>query len=249
MSLTPLNAIQISQALAKTYPRVKVITETTSTQTEISQIFSPLQPFDLLIAEFQTHGRGRLDRTFTTPAFSSLLFSMYLKPQRNKSEWGVVPILIGHAVATAIKKLTGLNVQTKWPNDVLINEKKICGILCEVRGNGIIAGVGLNVNISEDELPVPTASSLSIEYGKTLDRANVLISISTEIHSQFNKWINSEIDVNELVTHSATIGRKVRIEIVNGEVTEGVVREISHDGSLVLESGEIFNVGDVTHLR
>ena len=131
----------------------------------------------------------------------------------------------------------------------MIKEKKICGILCEVRGNGIIAGVGLNVNISEDELPVPTASSLSIEYGKTLDRANVLISISTEIHSQFNKWINSEIDVNELVTHSATIGRKVRIEIVNGEVTEGVVREISHDGSLVLESGEIFNVGDVTHLR
>ena len=107
----------------------------------------------------------------------------------------------------------------------------------------------LNVNISEDELPVPTATSLSIEYGKTLDRANVLISISTEIHSQFNKWINSEIDVNELVTHSATIGRKVRIEIVNGEVTEGVVREISHDGSLVLESGEIFNVGDVIHLR
>lgn len=249
MSLTPLNAIQISQALAKTYPRVKVITETTSTQTEISQIFSPLQPFDLLVAEFQTHGRGRLDRTFTTPVSSSLLFSIYLEPQRIKSEWGVVPILIGHAIATAIINLTGLNAQTKWPNDVLIKEKKICGILCEVRGKGIIAGIGINVNISKDELPVPTATSLSIENGKTIGREDVLISVSTEIHSQFNKWINSELDMNELVTHSATIGRKVRIEIVNGDVTEGVVREISRDGSLVLESGERFTVGDVTHLR
>ena len=249
MSLTPLNAIQISQALANTYPRVKVIAETTSTQTEISQIFSPLQPFDLLVAEFQTHGRGRLERTFTAPASSSLLFSMYLEPHRNKSEWGVVPVLIGHAVATAIRNFTGLVAQTKWPNDVLIDEKKICGILCEVRGNGIIAGVGINVNISEHELPVPTATSLSIKCGNTINRDEVLISVSSEIHSHFNKWNKSEIDIEELVIHSATIGRNVRIEFVNSEVAVGVVSEISRDGSLVLESGERFNFGDVTHLR
>jgi BirA family biotin operon repressor/biotin-[acetyl-CoA-carboxylase] ligase len=160
-----------------------------------------------------------------------------------------VPVLIGHAVTTAIRNLTGLVAETKWPNDVLIDEKKICGILCEVRGNGIIAGVGINVNISEYELPVPTATSLSIKCGNTINRDDVLISVSSEIHSHFNKWNKSEIDIEELVIHSATIGRKVRIEYVNGEVAEGVVSEISRDGSLVLESGERFNVGDVTHLR
>lgn len=254
MSHVPLNAIKISQALANTYPRVKVITETTSTQTEILQIFSPLQPFDLLVTEYQSQGRGRLNRTFSAPPSTSLLFSFYLQPDRNKNEWGVLPIVMGHAVAESLRKFTGLSIQTKWPNDVLINdtengEKKIAGILCEVRDNGIIVGIGINVNIDTVDLPVPTATSLSIHMGAIVDRDKLLISIANEIHSQYEIWESSQSSISNFISHSATLDKKVRLELTNGEVKEGFVAAINHDGSLTLTSGERFTVADVTHLR
>lgn len=249
MSLAPLDAIKISQELSQTYPRVKVIGETTSTQTEIANLFRPLSPFDLVIAEYQTHGRGRLDRTFSAPPFTSLLFSLYVEPHVSKNFWGVAPLLIGAAVATGIRNSTGLAAYTKWPNDVLINQRKVCGILCEVNGNGIVAGVGINVNSEENDLPIPTATSLRIELQENVSRESVLIEVCGEIHSLLTQWSNG-VNLSERIReYCDTIGKSIRITKMDGSYHEGDAVGITDHGELILASGETFSVGDVTHLR
>lgn len=249
MSLAPLDAIKISQLLSPTYPRVKVVAETTSTQSEITKVFSPLQPFDLLIAEHQTQGRGRLDRSFIAPSHRALLFSLFIEPSHEKKHWGVLPLIIGTSVAQALRDFTALPAVTKWPNDILIDNRKVCGILCEVQNNGVIAGIGINVNTPLDQLPVPTATSLAHELRSEVNREELLISVCHKISMNITLWNSGENVLREYENLSATIGSKVRITLSDGSQCEGTATGVSSDGELILDSGEKYSVGDVTHLR
>jgi len=247
----PLNPQRISQVLGNGYWRVKVISETTSTQSEIINNFSPLQHGDLLIAEFQNNGRGRLDRKFIAPPMRAILFSAFIKPERFISEWGWLPLVIGASVAEALSRITGKEFLTKWPNDVLLGEKKVCGILCESNYGGVIVGVGINVNFDSSELPVDNADSLNLIMGKAIERDLVLAEVLTQISKNLELWNTSSAELisETYIKYSATIGTEVKVELGNGKVITAKALGISEVGELLLDDGSAISIGDVTHLR
>ena len=251
MTHVPLNPQRISQALGNGYWRVKVISETTSTQSEIINNFSPLQHGNLLIAEFQNNGRGRLDRKFIAPPMRALLFSTFIKPERAISEWGWLPLIIGVSVAKALSELTGKEFLTKWPNDVLYEGKKVSGILCESNYGGVIAGIGINVNFEKSELPVKNAWAINLIIGKEIERELVLAAVLCEISKNLRIW--GESGINSLaeiyLKYSATIGKEVRVELSNGNTISATAIGLSEFGELKLSNGSAVSIGDVTHLR
>ncbi|MBU6243153.1 MAG: biotin--[acetyl-CoA-carboxylase] ligase [Acidobacteria bacterium] len=247
----PLNPQRISQGLRNGYWRVKVISETTSTQSEIFNFFSPIQDGDLLVAEFQNSGRGRLDRKFVAPPMRALLFSTFLKPSRNISEWGWLPLIIGLSVAESLTELTGKKFSTKWPNDVLYEGKKVCGILCESSHGGVIAGVGINVNFDQSELPVKNATAVNLISGKLYERDQVLIEVLNRIKMNLEIWnknLTNSLPENYL-KFSATLNNSVRIDLGNGNAVTAKAIGISEAGELELDNGTAVSIGDVTHLR
>ena len=150
-----LDASLISESVSS-YWRVKILDEIGSTQTELAA--SQPRDGDLLTAEYQSAGRGRLDRTFVTERSSALTFSFYIEPKRERNEWGFLSLLAGSAVARTINEMTNSDrYTTKWPNDILVGDKKIAGLLSEAHSNGVIIGIGINVTTQRENLPVPTA--------------------------------------------------------------------------------------------
>src|SRR4051812_18958939 len=112
----------------------------------------------------QLAGRGRLGRVWTAPPGGSLALSVLLRPDLPPEALGWLPLLSGLAVVRTLRGL-GADASLKWPNDVLIGDRKVCGILAEMLpdGSGVIVGIGVNLSLTEDELPVPTATSLALE--------------------------------------------------------------------------------------
>ena len=131
--------------------------ETASTQIDLANNFIPGK---VLIAEYQSAGRGRLDRKFEVPSRKGLTFSFCVSAQDN---FGWIPLITGLAVSNAINRYANKNlVSIKWPNDLLIDEMKLAGILSEKLGDGAIVGVGINIFQTQDELPIENAISLSM---------------------------------------------------------------------------------------
>lgn len=224
-----------------------MLDEISSTQSELKNR-NP-ENWDLLVTEFQSAGRGRLDRTFEAPKYSALLFSFYIEPTRAKGEWGFIPLLAGAAVAHTINRLTISNdYSCKWPNDLLSNGKKIAGLLSESFGNGVIVGIGINVSTSENELPTPNASSIFLESKKYLNRNELLIDFCKEFHQAFEKWNSGENLIEYYKTVSSTLNKSIKVIQPIGEVN-GVAVDITSSGALVLEGGAEITVGDLIHLR
>lgn len=109
----------------------------------------------VLVAEEQTAGRGRLGRSWSAPPGAGLIFSVLLRPAGvPPTRLGWLPLLTGVAVASAVRDQTGLPASLKWPNDVLVGERKLAGILAEAHGDAVVVGVGLNITLTQAELPV-----------------------------------------------------------------------------------------------
>ena len=174
-----LNAAWLGAQLRrrKVAPEVELLAEVDSTNSEAERRLATGQeaPFAVL-ARAQSAGRGRLDRKFDAPASSALMFSLYIEPQREKSDWSFLPLLTGLSAIFALMKLEPASSLTlKWPNDILLGDGKVGGIIVQVSGDGVIIGVGINVGMTEEELPVPHATSLALHQFSNLDR-NVLLS-------------------------------------------------------------------------
>jgi BirA family biotin operon repressor/biotin-[acetyl-CoA-carboxylase] ligase len=142
-----------------------------------------------------------------------------------------------------------MNVSLKWPNDLIVNEKKCAGIIAQMTTEGIVLGIGLNVSMTSKELPVPSATSLAIEGSTITDRNLLLSEILNTFAELFEAWEESTELLNEYASVSSTIGKKVRIELPGGENLEGSVARISSMGELVLDNGKHVSAGDVIHLR
>jgi BirA family biotin operon repressor/biotin-[acetyl-CoA-carboxylase] ligase len=143
----------------------------------------------VLVAESQTAGRGRLGRSWSSPPRAALTCSVLLRPAGvppPARAW--LPLLTGIAVAAALRAEAGVAAGLKWPNDVLVGDRKIAGILAEVHGDAVVAGVGLNVTLTRAELPVPTATSLLLENAACLDRGRLLAAVLTELASRYTAW-------------------------------------------------------------
>lgn len=249
MPRAPLDQSQIAASLSQ-YWRVSVVDLTTSTQEDLLKKVSSRQVRngDVIVADFQSAGRGRLDRTFIAPPSTALLFSLYLNPMRPRSEWGFLPLLAGLSVAEALNQISSM-VLIKWPNDLLINENKVGGIISTIEGDGIVIGIGINVSMSSKQLPVPTATSLALEGFSILDRNTLLSRILTVLEGNFGQWDEGLSFSDQYLALSATLGCNVRIESPKGQVIISKAISIDEQGQLHLEDGKIVSVGDVIHLR
>ena len=220
------------------YWSVSVTEETESTQIDLANNF---EPGKVLVAEFQSAGRGRLDRKFEVPPRKGLTFSFCIKSEK---DFGWIPLITGLAVSRAINKYLGKDlVKIKWPNDLLVDGKKLAGILSEKVGSGAVVGVGINIFQTQEELPIENAISLSMVAD--VDRSDLLIQILNELGSALS---NIEGEKNKYRESCATIGQKVRVTLPSGEEIEDLAIGISNDGALLLNSREI-SVGDIVHLR
>ena len=243
-----LDVSEISRALATPYWRVSLVDEIDSTQSAL-RASSPTAG-DVLVTEFQSAGRGRLDRTFSAAKGSALLFSFYIEPTRTQTEWGFIPLLAGLSVAQVLNTKTHSdNFSTKWPNDILVNGKKVAGLLAEVSGTGVIVGIGINVSMTQEELPVPTATSLYLASGENFDRNALLADLLNTFLNNFQKW-ESGADLRESYRAlSSTLGSQIEISRPDGTSNRGSAIDIDLSGALVLAGGEVVTVGDISHIR
>lgn len=225
---------------------------TGSTQDDLTQLVADkkAKSGEVITTEYQSAGRGRLDRKFDAPASSALMFSFFVEPIRDKSDWSFLPLLTG---LSAIFSLTTLDPELsptlKWPNDILLGDGKIGGIIAQVSGEGVVIGVGINVGMSQEELPVVTATSLALHNFSTLDRNLILSTFLTTFEELFERWRNGE-DLRHLYKErSATIGHDIRIEHPDGSHKNGKAVDVTPAGELILEDGSRVTVGDIVHLR
>jgi BirA family biotin operon repressor/biotin-[acetyl-CoA-carboxylase] ligase len=243
----------------ETAPIVVWLDEIGSTNNELSRRMSS-EPADawphlaVLATDNQTAGKGRLGRVWTAPAGACLAASVVVRPGRGREfdpvGYGWIPLLAGTAMSRALTELLpGSNpAQLKWPNDVLISGAKVCGILTELQPDGsVIIGSGVNLDLTADQLPTPTSTSLVLAGATTHDADSVL---------------GGNADAAGLVadvTHSCdTIGQAVRVELPSGASPVGRAIALDAEGRLIVDTSvgdvgqpELLAVaaGDVTHLR
>jgi BirA family biotin operon repressor/biotin-[acetyl-CoA-carboxylase] ligase len=142
-------------------------------------------------ADHQTHGRGRLGRVWEAPAGRALLFSVQLRPAPPMALWPELSLVAGDAVATALRVESGAEAELSHPNDVMIDARKIAGILPEASTGKVVLGIGVNVNQTDDELPVETPkppTSLRIETGREWPRGPLLAAILLELERRYDEW-------------------------------------------------------------
>src|SRR5690349_19588487 len=147
----------------------------------------------IAVAEEQSEGRGRLGRSWEAPAGSSILVSVVLVPPVEAPRLPELSLVAGGAVAQAIASVTGIQPAIKYPNDVLIEGRKVAGILAESSAGRVLLGIGVNVNRTEDELPVETQTeptSLRVELGERVDRRVLLAALLRELERAYDRWVS-----------------------------------------------------------
>ncbi|HKR49063.1 MAG TPA: biotin--[acetyl-CoA-carboxylase] ligase [Pseudonocardiaceae bacterium] len=216
----------------------------------------------VLVAEHQTAGRGRAARSWVAPARSGLMLSVLLRPTEvPQARWGWLPLLVGVALCRTVSTLGELPVALKWPNDLLLGtgQRKAAGILAEVvSGSAVVVGIGLNVTLRPDELPVPEATSLAIEHAACLDRAPLLLSLLRVLDREVRVWCERQGDPvatglsQSFRQRCATLGEHVRVELPGQPTVTGTAVDLDTEGRLVVLSGgqrHALAAGDVTHVR
>lgn len=262
----PLDRGALAQALTRPgslWTHVHVVEESPSTNAELARRAQEGAPAgSVLVADHQTAGRGRLGRSWVTPPGSALTFSVLLDPGRVPlRRWPWLPLVAGIAVAEGVRRVAGVDCELKWPNDVLVADRKLAGILAErVEGpSGALAvvGVGLNVSMAAEELPVPTATSLALEAATTTDRSVVLREVLRTFEALFVQWCADAGDPAlglhaAYVRRCATVGREVRVDLPDGEQLTGTAAGVDADGRLEVRTASgarTLGAGDVVHVR
>ncbi|OEJ94653.1 biotin--[acetyl-CoA-carboxylase] ligase [Streptomyces thermolilacinus] len=263
----PLAAPALRRALLRPgslWTSLDLVPRTGSTNTDLATRAAELPEGAVLVAEEQTAGRGRLDRAWSAPARSGLFFSVLLKPDVPARRLAWLPLLTGVAVAAGLARSAGVDTALKWPNDLLVTvggeERKAGGILAERAGDhGIVVGVGLNVTLRADELPVPTAGSLALADAVCTDRDPLLRAVLRSVDEWYGRWTAAAGDPaasglqEAYAAGCATLGRTVRAELPGDRTLTGRAAAIDGDGRLVVAlpdgAREAVGAGDIVHLR
>ncbi|WP_330348492.1 biotin--[acetyl-CoA-carboxylase] ligase [Streptomyces sp. NBC_00582] len=267
----PLNATALRRALLREggglYRDLEIVQRTGSTNSDLvaRAAAGGAEEGAVLVAEEQTSGRGRLDRQWTAPPRSGLFFSVLLRPAEVPvARWGWLPLLTGVAVATGLARGAGVDTALKWPNDLLVTvggeERKAGGILAERAGeDGVVVGVGVNVTLRADELPVPRAGSLALAGAANTDRDPLLRAVLRSLEEWYDRWRSAGGDPaasglqEAYAAGCATLGREVRAELPGDRSVVGEAVAVDGDGRLVIATREgvqePVGAGDIVHLR
>jgi len=213
----------------------------------------------LLVAEEQTQGKGRWGRTWVAPAASSLLFSLLFRPGCAARDAAQLTMLTGLGVLDGIRQATGLDVYTKWPNDLMVGNRKVGGILAELDTTGelldwMVVGVGLNVNFDPSQIPeiAATATSLFRELGCQVSRVDLLGSILVAVEERYLRWQRGETFHAEWRARCDTLGRLVQVQTPSG-VQVGQAEAVDAEGALILRQADgslaRFLIGEVSLAR
>lgn len=206
------------------------------------------RPGDVFVAEFQTAGRGRLDHEWHAARGENLTFSAVLAAaDASPAEVATLPLVVGLAVARAVEALLGnpSQVAVKWPNDVLVGGKKICGILCERNGDAVIAGVGLNVNQVDFPAEIAArATSLRLVAETPFDRDGVLNRVVAEIGDMHSRWLRGGFAAlrGGFAAVDYLKGRMVSVFSTDDDKApfEGLCGGVQEDGSLLVGSTKVY---------
>ncbi len=257
----PVDADQLRAALGQRWPTVTVVSETTSTNADLLDS-TTAGDRSVLVAEHQVAGRGRLDRSWTSPPGAGLTFSVLLRPTVPILHWGWLPLLAGVALHEAVTSATGVTVTLKWPNDLLAGEgtqadRKLAGILAQAAGDAVVIGIGLNVSTTADELPVETATSLALCGARDVDRGALLTAILTRLDVHYSQWTEVDGDAEACGLSAAyleacsTVGQFVAVT-TSDTVVRGHALGIDATGRLIIEvdgTRHTIGAGDVEHVR
>ena len=287
-----LDAAALRHALASgadaPYSSLEVVDEIGSTNAElIARATAGAADRSVLLAEYQASGRGRLGRAWTAPPRTQVAVSVLLRPGAvTPVLFGWLPLVTGLAVRDGLREATGLEATLKWPNDVLVSGRKISGILAEmttVPGGGdfpvrlpaVVVGVGINVSLTREQLPVPHATSIALAGG-SVDRDAVARAVLEALALRHQQWRECERgsgstisdELMETYTQAcSTIGADVRVELPVNVVRTGRADRVDREGRLVVvphqgagaggedtvdedTRGEFaVAAGDVTHVR
>jgi BirA family biotin operon repressor/biotin-[acetyl-CoA-carboxylase] ligase len=237
--------------------------ETSSTNDEaFSLAMQGAEEGTAVLADGQRRGRGRYRRTWHSPPGENIYLSVILRPSRPPQEASRIPIFAGVAIAETIGRFCSKEVSLKWPNDVLLRSKKVCGILCQSKiADGeicfIVVGIGLNVNTRPEDFPDEiscTATSMSAETGVCLKREDVIIILFENLAKWYKKLLTTGFEDIKAAWMEKTnmIGKHIKVSCLD-EVITGKALGIDDDGSLRLmnESMEMITIsaGDATVLK
>ncbi|MEY4424897.1 MAG: hypothetical protein RJB56_524 [Actinomycetota bacterium] len=240
------------------------VESTGSTNTDLILSASDREDFSVLVAGFQTAGRGRSGRDWLAPAGSSLFVSVLLKPtsfDATKFSW--LPLMAGLAMQKAVNHfIEGSEAKIKWPNDVLVNDKKISGVLTELVPDlsGVVVGAGLNILQGREELPIEAATSLNLEgaHSPTVDDVLQVYLDNFKILYSAYKQVRGDAVASGLraavVENCASIGHRVRVILPGDQELLGEAVGLDDTGRLVFlpdNSGQVMPIaaGDIVHLR
>lgn len=258
-----------------------------STNSELVALASSLGDGAVIATDTQTAGRGRLDRVWSTPSGTALAVSVLVRhdaqpgtkvangavaasapmasppastPALDPRRLGWLPLIAGVAMARAVQSLGVSNAGVKWPNDVLVADRKLSGILTELTPVGVVIGAGLNLTMTRDDLPVPTATSLAIE-GVPVDEGltdRALAAYLAELLPLIAQWrATTELEALRSIVapHLQTLGRAVRVERPGLPAMVATAVQLDDDGRLIVQPSTqgsalvAVAAGDVTHLR
>jgi BirA family transcriptional regulator, biotin operon repressor / biotin---[acetyl-CoA-carboxylase] ligase len=239
-----------------------VLAQTGSTNADLLAAATGTPNGGAIVTLSQSAGRGRLDRRWVAPPDRSLAASLLVRADLTDADRGWLPLVAGAAMRDAVASvlLEGAAVTVKWPNDVLVGGRKICGILCQVAADGsVVVGAGVNLTFAAEELPTPTSTSLTLE-GAIGDAADLADRVLSAFRSDLLEAVRALVagaaaaeTVRSRVRAACdTIGRRVRVELPDGDVVEADATGLDDEGRLLVTGTErlsAVSVGDVTHLR
>lgn len=223
--------------------KVEVFEEIDSTNEYLKREISRLPDKSLVISELQNSGKGSKGRNWSSPATSGIWMSLLLRPEIPMTKAPMLTLVMAVSVANAIRNLYNLPVEIKWPNDIVYNGRKICGILTEMKqisndDFGVIIGIGINVNTKQfpEELE-NRATSLHIETGRDYFRAELIAQIIDNFSEDYSDFLQHG-DLGGIIRiynkMSATVGRQVRVLDLKGEYN-AVAISVGRDGHLLVE--------------
>jgi BirA family transcriptional regulator, biotin operon repressor / biotin---[acetyl-CoA-carboxylase] ligase len=239
--------------LAAPWSRLDVVAETESTNADLLAM-ADAPDGAVLVAEYQRGGRGRMGRSWQSPPRAGVTCSVLLRPPVSTSCRPWLSLLAGVALCAVAPTPAAL----KWPNDVLVNGRKVGGVLSQATVRAVVLGIGVNVSTTPAELPVPTATSFAIEGVEHMDRTAFLAALLATMGRRYLDWLRADGDAEasglaaEYRSWCATIGQEVAISTTGGTGLRGVATGIDSQGRLLVwadGADHAVAAGDVEHLH